>query len=163
MFLHMYFPSPSFGLLVSTFQLFVIPWTVAHQTLLSMGFPRQEYWSGLAFPSPGDLPDQGSNLGLLHCRRILYSLSCQGSQVPQMLWERQLVNLPQSFFCVWFFFKVNMRLSFLQLCKVQFRRHNNFRFQDLSYLIQFILILWWLILLFTPTSAILKSHRSVHP
>ena len=32
------------------------PWTVAHQALLSMGFPRQEYWSGLPFPSPGDLP-----------------------------------------------------------------------------------------------------------
>ena len=33
------------------------PWTVAHQTPLSMGFSRQEYWSGLPFPSPGDLPD----------------------------------------------------------------------------------------------------------
>ena len=32
-------------------------WTVAHQVPLSMGFPRQEYWSGLPFPSPGDLPD----------------------------------------------------------------------------------------------------------
>ena len=38
---------------------FVTPWTVAHQTLLIMGFPRQEYWSGLPFPSPGDLPDPG--------------------------------------------------------------------------------------------------------
>ena len=35
------------------------PWTVAHQFPLSMGFPRQEYWSGLPFPSPGDLPDPG--------------------------------------------------------------------------------------------------------
>jgi len=34
-------------------------WTVAHQALLSMGFPRQEYWSGLPFPSLGDLPDSG--------------------------------------------------------------------------------------------------------
>ena len=33
------------------------PWTVAHQAPLSKGFPRQEYWSGLPFPSPGDLPD----------------------------------------------------------------------------------------------------------
>ena len=33
------------------------PWTVAHQVPLSMGFPRQEYWSGLPFPPPGDLPD----------------------------------------------------------------------------------------------------------
>ena len=35
--------------------LFVIPWTVAHQPPLSMGFSRQEYWSGLPFPPPGDL------------------------------------------------------------------------------------------------------------
>ena len=35
------------------------PWTVAHQAPLFMGFPRQEYWSGLPFPSPGDLPDPG--------------------------------------------------------------------------------------------------------
>ena len=34
-------------------------WTGAHQAPLSMGFPRQEYWSGLPFPSPGDLPDPG--------------------------------------------------------------------------------------------------------
>ena len=34
-------------------------WTVAHQAPLSMGFPRQEYWSVLPFPSPGDLPDPG--------------------------------------------------------------------------------------------------------
>ena len=35
------------------------PGTIAHQAPLSMGFPRQEYWSGLTFPSPGDLPDPG--------------------------------------------------------------------------------------------------------
>ena len=35
------------------------PWTVACQAPLSMGFSRQEYWSGLPFPSPGDLPDPG--------------------------------------------------------------------------------------------------------
>ena len=35
------------------------PWTVARQAPLSMGFPRQEYWSGLPFPTPGDLPDPG--------------------------------------------------------------------------------------------------------
>ena len=35
------------------------PWTVAGHAPLSMGFPRQEYWSGLPFPSPGDLPDPG--------------------------------------------------------------------------------------------------------
>ena len=39
--------------------LFAIPWTVAHQAPPSMEFSRQEYWSGLPFPSPGDLPDPG--------------------------------------------------------------------------------------------------------
>ena len=39
------------------------PWTAAHQTPLSMGFPRQEYWSGLPFPTPGDLPDPGIKSG----------------------------------------------------------------------------------------------------
>ena len=41
------------------------PWTVAHQAALSMGFSRQEYWNGLPFPSPGDLPTQGLNQCLL--------------------------------------------------------------------------------------------------
>ena len=36
-----------------------MPWTVAHQVPLSLGFPRQECWSGLSFPSPGDLPHPG--------------------------------------------------------------------------------------------------------
>ena len=40
-------------------QLFATPWTVAHQAPLSIGFSKQEYWSGLTFPSPGDLPNQG--------------------------------------------------------------------------------------------------------
>ena len=35
------------------------PWTVAHQARLCMGFSKQEYWSGLPFPSPGDLPNPG--------------------------------------------------------------------------------------------------------
>ena len=45
--------------LLSHVQRFAAPWTVAHQAPLSMGFSRQEYWSGLAFPSPGDLPGPG--------------------------------------------------------------------------------------------------------
>ena len=43
----------------SCVQFFVTPWTVACQAPLSMGFSRQEYRSGLPFPSPGDLPDSG--------------------------------------------------------------------------------------------------------
>ena len=41
---------------------FVTSRTVAHQASLSMGFPRQEYWNGLPFPSSGDLPDSGIKL-----------------------------------------------------------------------------------------------------
>ena len=44
---------------LSHVRLFVTPWTVIHQAPLSMGFSRQEYWSELPFPSPGDLPDTG--------------------------------------------------------------------------------------------------------
>ena len=44
---------------LSRVQLFVTPWIAAHQAPLSMGFSMQEYWSGLPFPSPGDLPDPG--------------------------------------------------------------------------------------------------------
>ena len=48
---------------VSCVRLFASPWTVACQAPLSVGFPRQEYWSGLSFPSPGDLPDPGIKPG----------------------------------------------------------------------------------------------------
>ena len=45
--------------LFSCVQLFVTPWTVAHQASLPMEFSRKEYWSWLPFPSSGDLPDPG--------------------------------------------------------------------------------------------------------
>ena len=45
--------------MLSHVQLFVTPWTVPHQTSPSMEFSKQEYWSGLLFPPPGDLPDPG--------------------------------------------------------------------------------------------------------
>ena len=56
---------------LSHVSLFATPWTVAYQVSPSMGFSRSEYWSVLPFPSPGDLPDQGSKLGLPHCRQTL--------------------------------------------------------------------------------------------
>ena len=48
---------------LSHVQLFATPWTVALQAPLSMGFSRQEYWSGLPFLSPGDLSDPGVKVG----------------------------------------------------------------------------------------------------
>ena len=64
---------------LSHVQLLATPLTVAYQAPPSMGFSRQEYWSGLPLPSPGDLPDPGIEPGLLHCRQTLYHLSHQGS------------------------------------------------------------------------------------
>ena len=49
---------------ISHVQLFVTPWTVALQAPLSMGFSRQEHWSGLSCPLPGDLPDSGIELAI---------------------------------------------------------------------------------------------------
>ena len=48
---------------LSRVRLFVIPWTVTYQAPPSMGFSRQECWSGLPFPSPGDLPNPGIEPG----------------------------------------------------------------------------------------------------
>ena len=47
---------------LSHVRLFETQWTVAHHARLSMGFSRQEYWSGVPFPSPEDLPDPGIEL-----------------------------------------------------------------------------------------------------
>ena len=66
-------------------------WPNGHQAPPSMGFSRQEYWSGLPFLSPGNFLTQGSNPGLPHCRQTLYRLSHQGSPSVQLL------------SCVWLF------------------------------------------------------------
>ena len=49
--------------LLSRVRLFATPWTVVYQASPSMGFSRQEYWSGLPFPSPRDLPNLGIEPG----------------------------------------------------------------------------------------------------
>ena len=66
---------------------FATPWTVAHKAPLSMEFPRQEYWSGLPFPSPGDLPDLGIKPTSLlsHWQADSLPLSHQGS--PKIHWK----------------------------------------------------------------------------
>ena len=61
--------------LSSNVQLFTTPWTVACHAPLSIGFFRQEYWSGFPFPPPGNLPSPGMEHGSLHCRQILYQLN----------------------------------------------------------------------------------------
>ena len=88
--------------LLSCVQLFATPWTVAYQAPPPMGFSRQEYWSGLPFPSPGDLLTQGSNLGLLHCRQMLYRQSQQGSPINTLYWARlKHNNLSWDLACYW--------------------------------------------------------------
>ena len=68
----------------SQVRLFATPWTVAYQASLSMGFSRQDYWSGCHFLLQRIFPTQGSNPGLLHCRQTLYRLSHQGSHLLQL-------------------------------------------------------------------------------
>ena len=61
---------------------YIYIYTLAHEAPLSMEFSRQEHWSGLPFPSPGDLPNLGiweMNPGVPHYRQTLYPLSHQGS------------------------------------------------------------------------------------
>ena len=48
---------------LSRVRLFATPWTVAYQAPLPVGFSRQEFWSGLLLPSPGDLPNPGTEPG----------------------------------------------------------------------------------------------------
>ena len=75
---------------------FATLWTIAHQAPLSMGFSRQEYWSGLHFLLQGTFLTWRSNPGLLHCRLILYSLSHQGSklnlQLTQIIMQKKWIR-----------------------------------------------------------------------
>ena len=64
------------GLVAKSCPILATPWTVAHQAPLTLGFPKREYWSGLPFPSPGDVPSLGIKLVSLEspalAGRILY-------------------------------------------------------------------------------------------
>ena len=57
------------------------PWTVAYQAPLFMGFSRQEYWSGLPFPSPGDFPDPGIEPGSLALQADALPAELQGKHL----------------------------------------------------------------------------------
>ena len=62
---------------LSHVRLFATPWIVAYKAPLSMDFSRQEYWNGLPFPSLGDLPKQGIELGSPALQADVYCLSHQ--------------------------------------------------------------------------------------
>ena len=91
--------------LLSDDQLFATPWTVACQAPLSMEFSRQEYWSGLPFPSPGDLPDPGIEPGSPTLQadllwNLLYLNLCKG--LPWWLrWERICLQCRKPRFDPW--------------------------------------------------------------
>ena len=72
---------------------FVTPRTVAYQAPLSTEFPRQVYYSGLLFPSPRNVPDQGLNPILPHGRQILYHLSQQRSPTPIYIFNSIIILL----------------------------------------------------------------------
>ena len=86
------------GLVTKSYLTLAAPWTLACQVPLLMGFPKQEYWSGLPFPSPADLPDPGikpqSPVGsLLNCGHILYRFSHQGNPLANAGDEMQVQSL----------------------------------------------------------------------
>ena len=74
---------------LSCVQLFATSWTISYQAPLSMQFSRQEYWSGLPSPSPGDLPDPVTELA------SLMSPALAGSPQPNK-WSFQMQDLPLS-------------------------------------------------------------------
>ena len=75
---------------LSHVRFFATPWTVARQDHLSIEFSRQEYWSGLPFPSPGELPNPGIKLCLLVGRWILYH--CATWEVQRVLQSEGKTN-----------------------------------------------------------------------
>ena len=85
------FRYPSVCQLLSRVQLFVTSWTAAHQAPLSIGFSRQEYWSGLPFPSPGDLPDPGIEPG---------SPALQADSLPTELWGKPPTECRRNYGCL---------------------------------------------------------------
>ena len=78
MHMHMYMYHGG-GLIAKSFTILVTLWTAARQAPLPVGFSWQEYWSRLAFPSPGDLPTQGLNLHVLNWQKDSELLNHQGS------------------------------------------------------------------------------------
>ena len=85
--------------MLSCIQVFVTPWTVASQASLSMGFSRQEYWSGLSFPPPGGLPDSG--MKSVSCisyigRWILYHWATWEAQIDNQIHMNEYVCTPNT-------------------------------------------------------------------
>ena len=68
------------------------PWTVAHQAPLSMGFSRQEYWSGLPFPPPEDLPDPGIKPASLELAGRFFITELKGRPILLIQYVKKINN-----------------------------------------------------------------------
>ena len=79
---------------LSRVRLFATPWTVAHQAPLPMGFSRQEYWSRLPFPSPGDLPDPR-----IEPESLTSPALAGGFFTTSATWEAPHYSLPSTYVC----------------------------------------------------------------
>ena len=87
---------------LSHVSLFVTPWTITYQASLSMGFSRQEYWSGLPFPSPGDCPNSGIKPGSLTLQadalpsdppgKLASKLNYKDGEKTTFRWEKMIAN-----------------------------------------------------------------------
>ena len=104
----------------SRVQLFVTPWTVAHQAPLSMGFPRQEYWSGLPCPPPGDLPNLGTEPASL-----LSPALAGGFFTTSATWEALFPGVcsklcPSS---QWYYLTISVSAATFSFCLQSFDRH----------------------------------------
>ena len=94
---------------LSRVRLFATPWTVAYQAPPSMGFSRQEYWSGVPLPSPGGLPDPGIEPGSPE-----FQADALTSE-PPVAWNT-LPNLSQPTFLIW---KKSMVMLMAQSCSCE--------------------------------------------
>ena len=77
-------------------KLFAIPWTVAYQAPPSMGFTRQEYWSRLPFPSPGDLPEPGIKPGSPALQADALPSEPPGKPKPKERQCQRMLNIPHN-------------------------------------------------------------------
>ena len=100
---------------------FATPWTVACQVPLSMGFPRQEYWSVLPFPSPGDLPDPAIKPTSPAWQVDSLPLSHQGSPMKNIMLIKMslLTEKGKHYWCSYLsFYKVRERYMYIYYIKL---------------------------------------------
>ena len=107
--------------LPSCVQLFATPWILAHQAPLSMGFSRQEYWSGQPVPSPGELPDSGIEPGSAALQADSLPAEAQGKPKNTGVGSLSLLQWifpTQEMNCVYMHFTHNLTKSCPQTCAI---------------------------------------------